>query len=77
MIGAMRPIEADYRDGVLRPTKPLQLQQGERVGLVVVRRPDRKRWDLERLAKNSQEDVALAGTGRDEWARALDDEDSR
>ena len=63
---------ADYRDGVLRPTTSLQLQQGERVGLVVVRRPDRKRWDLERLAKISQEDEALAGAGLDEWARALE-----
>jgi predicted DNA-binding antitoxin AbrB/MazE fold protein len=73
----MRPIEADYRDGVLRPTTPLQLKQGERVGLVVMRRPDQERWNLERLARTSQEDETLARAGLDEWARGLDHEDSR
>ena len=74
---AMRRLEADYLDGVLRPTSPLQLKQGERVGLVVMRRPDQKRWDLERLTRTSQEDEALAGAGLDQWARALDGEDRR
>jgi predicted DNA-binding antitoxin AbrB/MazE fold protein len=73
----MRRLEADYLDGVLRPTRPLQLKQGERVGLVVMRRSDQKRWDLERLTRTSQEDEALAGAGLNEWARALEDEDRR
>ena len=73
----MRPIEADYRDGVLQPTKPLRLQQGERVALVVLRRPDPSRWDLERLARiGSADDARLAEQGLEAWSAALDAEDS-
>jgi len=45
--------------------------------LILVRRPDPKRWDLERLAATGQgEDLALAEQGL-EWAAALDEEDRR
>jgi len=69
----MRPIEADYRDGVLRPTKPLQ--QSERWLFVVLRRPDSSRWSLERLARSGADEEALAREGMENWASALDGED--
>ncbi len=72
----MRPIEADYEDGVLRPTKPLLLRQGERVAVVVLRRPDPSRWDLKRLASTGvAEDGALAAEGVDAWVDELERED--
>ena len=72
----MRRIEARYEGGLLRPETPLALSPGERVSLVVVRRPDPKRWDLQRLAtRGSDEDGALAEQGLEEWAVALDRED--
>jgi predicted DNA-binding antitoxin AbrB/MazE fold protein len=72
----MRPIEADYEDGVLRPTKPLLLRQGERVAVVVLRRPDPSRWDLKRLASTgAAEDGALAAEGIDAWVDELERED--
>lgn len=72
----MRTIEARYEDGLLRPEAPLALGQGERVALIVVRRPDPERWNLERLAKSRPgEDLALAEQGIAEWADALDAED--
>lgn len=65
----MRPIEALYDNGVLKPMAPLALQDGERVGLIVVRRPDPKRWDLERFAETvGEEDLRLAEQGLDYWA---------
>ena len=67
----MRPIDALYENGVLRPVSPLSLRSGERVGLIVVRRPDPSRWDLSRLAKHGDDDLALAEAGLDEWAAAL------
>ena len=72
---SMGPIEADYRDGVLRPTRPLRLQQGERVAVVVLRKPDPKRWDLERLARAGHEDEQMARDGLTDWAGNLDHED--
>ena len=71
----MRPIEARYENGTLRPTKPLALRQGERVAVLVLRRPDPSRWDVERLARHAEEDEALAGAGLDDWADALERED--
>lgn len=68
----MHPIEADYDDGVLRLTKPLHLKQGERVSVVVLRRPDPARWDLGRLARIAEEDRALAEDGLNKWASDLD-----
>jgi hypothetical protein len=53
----------------------LPLQPGERVALVVVRRPDEARWDLDRLAAHADEDLALAEAGLDDWAAALERED--
>ncbi len=73
----MRPVEARYEDGFLKPAKPLQLRPGERVGIIVVRRPDVARWDLERIAKSAAEDVALAETGLDTFTDSLEAEDRR
>ena len=75
---AMRLLEACYEEGLLRPTEPLSLRPGERVGLIVVRRPDPNRWDLDRLAKaGKEEDLALAEQGLGDWAQALDTADRR
>lgn len=72
----MRVIEARYEEGLLKPDRPLPLTPGERVALIVVRHPDPKRWDLERLAKSvGEEDRVLAEQGLAEWADALDRED--
>ena len=71
----MRPVDALYENGLLRPVSPLPLRSGERVALIVVRRPDSSRWDFVRLAGHGDEDLALAEAGLDEWAAALDRED--
>jgi predicted DNA-binding antitoxin AbrB/MazE fold protein len=71
----MRPVDALYENGLLRPLSPLPLRSGERVALIVVRRPDPRRWDFTRLAKHGDDDLALAEAGLDEWAAALDGED--
>lgn len=76
MIETMRVIEARYEEGLLKPETPLALKPGERVALIVVRHPDPRRWDLERLAKSGAgEDRVLAERGLAEWADALDRED--
>lgn len=36
----MRPVDALYENGLLRPVSPLPLRSGERVALIVVRRAD-------------------------------------
>lgn len=72
---SVRPVEALYENGILRPAKPLNLRPGERVGLIVVRQPDRARWDLARLASPQSEDAELASAGLEDWAAALDRED--
>lgn len=71
----MGPVDALYENGVLRPVSALPLRPGERVSLVVVRRPDDARWDLDRLAAHPDEDAALAEAGLDDWAAALGRED--
>jgi predicted DNA-binding antitoxin AbrB/MazE fold protein len=72
----MRPIEAFYEDGQLKLKTPLPLRQGEHVGVVLLRYPDPKRWNLERLAKvGRDEDLALAEQGLAQWCDALDAED--
>jgi predicted DNA-binding antitoxin AbrB/MazE fold protein len=71
----MRVIEARYEEGLLRPETPLALTPGERVALIVVRHPDPRRWNLERLAKSGAEDLTLAEQGLGEWADAMDAED--
>ncbi len=74
----MEIIEAEFENGVLRPMRRLSLRPGERVGIVVVRRPDPARWDLRRLSKAAAADEAtLAEEGLGEWADALDREDRR
>ena len=71
----MRPVDALYENGLLRPVSPLPLRSGERVALIVVRRPDSSRWDFARLGGHADDDLALAEAGLDEWAAALDRED--
>lgn len=73
----MRTIEARYEDGLLKPDEPLALRPGERVALIVVRQPDPKRWNLDRLATSEGEDLALAEQGLVEWSEFLDAEDHR
>ena len=71
----MEVIEAEFNDGVLRPMRHLPLRPGERVGIVVVRRPDPSRWDLARLSKAVPEEQALTEQGLDDWETALRHED--
>jgi predicted DNA-binding antitoxin AbrB/MazE fold protein len=71
----MRPVEARYEEGVLKPAEPLPLRSGERVGVVVTRLPDPKRWDLARLAQASPEEQELSSAGLADWASRLDRED--
>ena len=71
----MRPVDALYENGLLRRVSPLPLRSGERVALIVVRRPDSSRWDFARLVAHGDDDLALAEAGLDEWAAALDRED--
>ncbi len=73
----MRPVDALYENGLLRPVSPLPLRAGERVALIVVRRPDPKRWNLSRIASHPEDDLALAEAGLSEWAEALEREDGR
>ena len=74
----MEIIEAEFNNGVLRPMRRLPLRPGERVGIVVVRRPDTARWDLARLSKAATaDDEKLAEEGLGEWGNALDREDRR
>ena len=74
-VEGMEVIEAEFKDGVLRPIRRLPLRAGERVGILVVRRPDPLRWDLARLSKVIQEDDALAEAGLAEWDTTLSHED--
>jgi predicted DNA-binding antitoxin AbrB/MazE fold protein len=69
----VRLVEAKYEDGVLRPAERLGLRSGERVNLLVMRRPDPLRWDLARLERTAdQEDVSLSEQGLADWADSLD-----
>jgi predicted DNA-binding antitoxin AbrB/MazE fold protein len=69
----VRLVEAQYEDGVLRPVERLGLRSGERVNLLVLRRPDPRRWELARLSSTSnQEDASLAEQGLADWASSLD-----
>jgi predicted DNA-binding antitoxin AbrB/MazE fold protein len=66
-------VAACFEDGVLRPADRLGLLPGERVKLIVMRRPDPSRWDLPRLAKTvNGEDLLLAEQGLAEWAGSLE-----
>ena len=77
IVEGMELIEADFEGGVLRPKHPLRLRPGERVGIVIVRRPDASRWDLGRLSKSVAADEQLAEEGLEDWASALDREDRK
>jgi len=75
-IDSMKLVEARYEKGLLKLTRPLPLRPGERVNLIVVRQPDRKRWDLERFRKTSTpEERELAEQGLADWLARLDKED--
>jgi predicted DNA-binding antitoxin AbrB/MazE fold protein len=72
----MQRIEAQYEDGILRPARPLSLRPGERVAVIVMRQPDRARWDLMKLGSTETiDDVALVEAGLEDWARQLEEED--
>ena len=74
----VRVVEAQFEDGVLRPVERLGLRPGERVNLIVVRRPDSSRWDLARLAKTANGDgIVLAEQGLAEWADGLEESERR
>ncbi len=74
----MRVVEAQYEKGLLRPSTPLALRPGERVRLIVVRKPDPSRWDFARLASHSGADeAALTEQGLEDWVTNLDKEDHR
>jgi predicted DNA-binding antitoxin AbrB/MazE fold protein len=68
-------IDAEFKDGVLKPAKPLSLRSGEHVGVLIVRRPHPSRWDLGKLANESPDEASLTETGLDDWAETLDRED--
>lgn len=70
----VRPVEALYENGTLKPAKPLNLRQGERVAAIVVRQPDASLWHLARLAAQPSEDEDLASQGITDWTSALDHE---
>jgi predicted DNA-binding antitoxin AbrB/MazE fold protein len=70
-------IEAAFENGVLRPTRRLALRSGERVGIVIVRRPDPARRDVGRLSMGSAEETTLMDEGLADWGASLDHEDRR
>ena len=75
ILHVMRPVDAVYENGLLRPVSDLPLRSGERVRVIVVRRGDTSRWDSVKLAARPDDDLALAEAGLDEWAAALERED--
>lgn len=74
-LAVVKALVAQYENGVLRPSEQLALRPGERVNIIVIRRPDRRRWDLARLSRSSEEESALSEQGLSEWAANLDAED--
>lgn len=68
----VKPIEASYEKGLLGPAKPLPLCEGEHVRLIVARKPDPTRWNIDKIAAAAgQEDVELAEAGLEQWAADL------
>lgn len=74
-VDCVKVIEAEFKDGVLRPMRRLPLRQGERVGIIVVRRPDPLRWDLARLSKDTPGENTLTAAGLAEWEAACSHQD--
>ena len=68
----VKALEAQYENGVLRPAEKLALRSGERVKVIVLRRPDRERWNFARLSQTSDNEAALTKQGLLNWAAALD-----
>ena len=61
---------------MLNPMRPLKLQPGERVDLIIVRRPDPSRWNLDRIANTVDvEDKQLTEQGLADWSVNLERED--
>jgi predicted DNA-binding antitoxin AbrB/MazE fold protein len=54
-----------YEEGFLKPAQSLNLRQGEKVAVLVLRHPDPASWDMKRLAVGSAEDETLASAGLD------------
>jgi predicted DNA-binding antitoxin AbrB/MazE fold protein len=75
MLHFMRPVDAFYENGFLRPVSDLPLRPGERVRVIVVRKADASRWDSAKLGAHPDDDLALAEAGLDAWAAALERED--
>jgi predicted DNA-binding antitoxin AbrB/MazE fold protein len=64
-----RVVDAECNNGTLKPSTPLALRPGERVRLIMMRRPDPKRSDLSRLTQSPTADEAdLAAQGLEGWA---------
>ncbi len=69
----MRSVEAYFENGALRPSEQLGLRSGERVNIIIMRRPNPDRWDMARFAKIANtEDIALAEQGLADWASSLE-----
>jgi len=72
----MRLVEAVYEKGLLKPMKPLKLRPGECVGLIIVRRPNPSRWNLDGIANTVDvEDKQLTEQGLEDWSVNLESED--
>jgi hypothetical protein len=54
--------------------RALQLRLGERVGLIIVRRPDPTQWNLDRIANTVDEDKQLTEQGLANWSVDLESE---
>jgi predicted DNA-binding antitoxin AbrB/MazE fold protein len=74
----VRPIQALYEGGLLKPEEPLPLVPGERVRVLVLREPDPSRWDHQRLESAAAgEETELTKAGLEAWLDQLDAEDKR
>lgn len=73
----MAGIAARFENGVLHPLRPLTLRQGEQVEVIVIRRGDAARWDLDKLAAAPDEDLELAEAGLEAWTEGLESQDRR
>jgi hypothetical protein len=68
----MRPIEALCEDGLPKAKTPLSPRPGEEVGVILIRHPEPRRWNLQRLASGGRnDDLLLAEQGLAEWRDTL------